>query len=142
LNTCEPDQTIQRFSASGCRTRRTLDETGQLDELPDNYAQSLQLALVSCLGECHPGIQSAAGITGLTVRTLQRHLNRQGLTYRERIDQIRFQTAMRLVEDDRIRLGDLAQHVGYSGSAHFNRALRRWTGNSPAKYPLQRSADR
>jgi AraC-like DNA-binding protein len=90
------------------------------------------------LGEYYPDIHLAAEITGLSVRTLQRRLNRWGLTYRELIDQLRFQAAMCLIVEDSIKLSDIARHVGYSDSAHFNRAFRRWMGVSPSRYRLQR----
>ena len=112
-----------------------------LDDMPDNFARSLQLALAPYLREYYPDIQLAAEVTGLTVRTLQRRLTKRGLTYRELVDQVRFQAAMPLVEDDSIKLSDIARNIGYSDGAHFNRAFHRWTGTSPSKYRLQRSSN-
>jgi len=66
---------------------------------------------------------------------------RKGVTFGELLDQIRQQRAMRLIEDDGIRFAEIAQDVGYSDSAHFNRAFHRWTGISPSQYRVQRSTD-
>jgi len=97
--------------------------------------------LVPYLDKYPPDIQLAADITGQSVRTLQRHLARKGVTFPELLDQIRLQRAMRLIEDNGVRLGDVALDVRYSDSAHFNRAFRRWTGISPSQYRVQRSTD-
>jgi AraC-like DNA-binding protein len=117
---------------SGCLSDEQVDAA--LCDLPKDFAQTLEVALKHYVGEYHPDIHLAAEIAGLSVRTLQRHLNSRGLTYRELIDQLRFESAIRLIGDDSMTLIDIARQVGYSDSAHFNRAFRRWTGTSPSQY--------
>ncbi len=48
-----------------------------------------------------------AEIDGLSARSLQRHLAKEGLTHFEIVDQARFQAATRLLEDTDIRITDI-----------------------------------
>ena len=132
---------LQTYSALKSETTSGSQIQSALEGMPNDFEQSLKMAIAPYIHEYHPGIQVAAEITGLTVRTLQRRLDGIGLTYREMVDQVRCQAALRLIEDDTIKLSEIAMHVGYSDSAGFTRAFYRWTGTSPRKYRLQRLAN-
>jgi AraC-like DNA-binding protein len=71
---------------------------------------------------------------GTSVRTLQRRLEDEGATYAHVLAKTRLDTALRLLRDQRMRLGDIAVALGYSDPAHFTRAFRRWTGNTPRTF--------
>ena len=85
-----------------------------------------------------PRIETMAEITGLSVRTLQRRLAKHGLSHFDIVDQARYQTATRLLGDSEIRITDVAMDLGYSDSAHFTRAFKRWAGITPRDYRNQR----
>ncbi len=81
-----------------------------------------------------PRIETMAEITGLSVRSLQRHLAKYGLTHFEIVDQARYQAATRLLEDTESRITDIGMELGYADSAHFSRAFKRWAGITPREY--------
>ncbi len=81
-----------------------------------------------------PRIEIMAEIVGLSVRSLQRHLARDGLTHIEIVDQARHQAAMRLLMNSEIRITDVAMDLGYADSANFTRAFKRWAGVTPYEY--------
>jgi len=109
-------------------TRRT--ESEELAPLLDAVRKSLARSTMPA----PPGIAVAADMTGCSVRTLQRTLARNGLTYRRLVDRVRFDAALSLIEDPSMRLGDIAMALGYSEHAHFTRSFRRWTGVGPREY--------
>ena len=81
-----------------------------------------------------PRIVTMAEITGHSVRSLQRHLAKYGLTHFQIVDQARYQAATRLLKDADIRITDIGMDPGYADSAHFSRAFKRWAGVSPREY--------
>jgi len=81
-----------------------------------------------------PDVHTAAEWVGCSSRTLQRSLALEGLTYRRLVDQVRFAAAAPLLRADDQSLVEVAFEAGYSDQAHFSRAFRRWTGETPARF--------
>ena len=113
-------------------------DNGQISaEPPSNkFVESLRQILRSFLTFGHPRIEMIAEILGVNVRTLQRRLSEEGLTFKKVIDQARYQAAGELMSQPEINLVEVAHELGYSDQAHFNRAFRRFAGTSPTKYRL------
>jgi len=117
-------------------------ENGQISaEPPSNeFVGSLRQILRSFLTFGHPRIEMIAEILGVNVRTLQRRLSEEGLTFKKVVDQARYQVAGELMSQPEIHLVEVAHELGYSDQAHFNRAFRRWAGVSPGEYRLQQQS--
>jgi len=81
-----------------------------------------------------PTIEVAAEETGLSKRTLQRHLESKATTYTRLVDQVRFNLAIPLLNDESYSVTAISHELGYSNVAHFSRAFRRITGMSPRSY--------
>ncbi len=81
-----------------------------------------------------PRVEIMAEITGLSVRSLQRRLAENELNYSQIVDQARYQAATRLLGDADVRITDVAMDLGYTDSAHFTRAFKRWAGVTPREY--------
>jgi AraC-like DNA-binding protein len=73
----------------------------------------------------------AAEAAGMSERSFQRHLSEAGLTYSELVEGARFEAAARLLADPAVKVIDVSTQLGYSDSANFTRAFRRWSGVSP-----------
>ncbi|MDJ0541965.1 MAG: helix-turn-helix transcriptional regulator, partial [Microcystis sp. M53603_WE2] len=74
-------------------------------------------------------------------RTLQRRLGEEGLTYTQVVEKIRFEQAVLWLQEPQIKLIDIAMELGYSDTAHFTRAFKRWTGLSPRDFRRQKLAN-
>lgn len=85
-------------------------------------------------------VQAIAGALGTSVRTLQRRLAEQGRSVERLVETSRLATARRLLDSTDAKVVDIAFDLGYSDHAHFTRAFRRWTGQSPAAYRRARLA--
>ncbi|NJL48717.1 MAG: AraC family transcriptional regulator [Leptolyngbyaceae cyanobacterium SM2_5_2] len=100
------------------------------------FFDSLQQLIQSLLPYGCPGIGLVAAASGLSVRSLQRHLAEAGLTYSKLIDQVRFNRAVALLQQSDVKLLEIAMELGYTDPANFARAFKRWTGSSPREYRL------
>jgi AraC-like DNA-binding protein len=99
-----------------------------------DFIGSLNQAIAALLRNGYPDIHLVSQITGTSLRTFQRRLAEEGLTYSRLVEQVRFNTAIRLLQDPSLKLLDIAIELGYSDAAHFTRAFKRWTGTSPSEF--------
>lgn len=76
---------------------------------------------------------------GMNLRTVQRHLAVWGVTFEAVLDDYRRQHAVALLREGGHTVTDVAFRLGYSDSAHFSRAFKRWFGVSPAAFAAQSS---
>ena len=80
---------------------------------------------------------SAAAIAralNMSVRTLQRKLVETGTTFRQVSDTVRGQLAEQYLADSHVSIAEVAFLLGFSDQSSFNRAFRRWTGESPGRW--------
>ena len=81
-----------------------------------------------------PSIESLAARLNMTVRTFQRKLEAEGLSYRELCNSIGKDFAASLLSNQDIKIIEVAAALGYSDARAFQRAFKSWTGQSPRKY--------
>jgi AraC-like DNA-binding protein len=105
--------------------------------LSENLKKGLKQLLASHVNICSLSIDLAAEILGVSSRTLQRYLRKQGSTYTMLIDEICFKLSREMMLDKNFSITEIAFQLGYSDVAHFSRAFRRITGLSPRCYRRQ-----
>ncbi len=71
---------------------------------------------------------------GMSRRTLTRYLNAEGVTYKELLEQARRELAYQYLANRTPEIQQIAFMLGYSETAAFSRAFRRWSGQSPAEF--------
>jgi AraC-like DNA-binding protein len=99
-----------------------------------DYLSMLQSVLRSYMSEGYVSQQVAAELMNTSVRTLTRRLSAYGLTYRELIDGVRFNAARKLLQNQDVRIGDIAHSVGYKDQGNFTRMFHRVGGLSPKEF--------
>jgi len=82
----------------------------------------------------YPSVDLAAAAAGMSRRTLQRRLTEHGLNYSRLVEQVRFETAVNLLKNPRIKLIEIGAELGYTDPANFTHAFKRWAGVSPRKF--------
>lgn len=103
-------------------------------EPESDFAGRLMQCLEPHFVDGYPPITLAAEMARTSVRTLQRRLAEQSLTYSEVVDRARFDVASRmLIESDAPSI-QVAYATAYSDPSHFARAFRRIAGVSPREY--------
>jgi len=70
----------------------------------------------------------------MSVRNLQLNLKNEGTSYLQILNEIRRKRSFELLQDDRISIAEIAYLLGFAETSSYERAFKRWTGLSPAKY--------
>lgn len=81
-----------------------------------------------------PSIESMAARFNLTVRSFQRKLEGENLSYRKICHGLGKDFATSLLTDKRIKVTEVAFALGYSDTRAFHRAFKQWTGKSPDQF--------
>ena len=100
----------------------------------DDFGSAVQRIVATLLPDGCPHIHLVSEVVRLSTRTLQRRLHAEGLTFAQVVARTRFVEALRLLDDPKRKVIDVALDLGYSDPAHFTRAFERWTGFTPREY--------
>lgn len=113
----------------------TLSEISPGDlSCPPGIAGKIEHLLDAKQTELVPDLNLITEITEYPPRTLQRKLAKEGTSLSEVVDQWRFKTALRLLENPHVRVKEISEQLNYSNPSNFDRAFRRWTKCSPNRY--------
>lgn len=97
---------------------------------PPWTARVLGLLADSDVGK-EPDLAAVSQRLGLGSRSLQRRLRQEGARYSELVEGVRIGRAKRLLLASDLHVGEIAIRLGYSDTAAFSRAFRRWVGMAP-----------
>ncbi|WP_159924988.1 MULTISPECIES: AraC family transcriptional regulator [Nocardia] len=89
-----------------------------------------------------PGIDAVANDLNMSTRTLRRHLDAAGTSYRALLDEVRRALAEEMLTATPLSVSDVAIRLGYAEASTFIFAFKRWTGNTPAAYRRERAVRR
>jgi AraC-like DNA-binding protein len=76
-------------------------------------------------------MDTIAGKMALSRQTLLRKLKAEGTTFEKLLDELRHKMALHYLSGKKTSVNETAYLVGFSESAAFSRAFKRWTGSSP-----------
>lgn len=99
-----------------------------------DIGSAVQQVVVTLLPDGYPEIALVAASVGMSIRTLQRRLQADGLTFGDVVAKARFTEARRLLRDPARKIIDVALDLGYSDPSHFTRAFERWAGMPPRRF--------
>ena len=125
------DTTIAAFFDSHLESALA-DLADDHDPLPADVRRHVTNALSGGV----PRVSAIATALGLSPRTLQRRLAERELSFQTLVDEARRQLAERLLRDSAFPLAEVAFLTGFSEQSAFNRAFRRWSGQTPRSYRL------
>ena len=81
-----------------------------------------------------PNVTNIASRLGMSRRSLQRRLTDHGTTASALVGTLKYERAKTLLAGSSHSIAMIADQLGYSDPAHFNRAFRAWAGFSPRDY--------
>ena len=76
-------------------------------------------------------METIAEKIGVSRQTLFRKLKAEGVTFEQVLDELRYKLALHYLKGEKIPVNQTAYLVGFSDSASFSRAFKRWAGTSP-----------
>jgi len=96
-----------------------------------DFAGSVRQTVTSLLRLGALELSVAAEAAGMSERSFQRRLGEAGLTFSEVVEAARFELARQMLANPAVKVIDVSNELGYSDSANFTRAFRRWSGVPP-----------
>jgi AraC-like DNA-binding protein len=107
-----------------------------LAELPkaDSLTERVRDLLTRELAGGNATLRHVARAVSMSERTLTRHLEGEGTSFRDLLEDLRRRLALRYVRRSDLPLSEIAFLLGFSQAAAFHRAFRRWTGQTPIEY--------
>lgn len=110
-------------------------------ERMNRYDQSLTtavaLAIPSIVGTGQCNAEFIAEALRMNAKTLQRQLAREGTTFSDILDRVRYKMAQHMLVESGAAVGRIARLLDYSSTGPFTTAFRRWSGVSPLQYRKQ-----
>jgi len=105
-----------------------------IEALPQTLPQVIEELLGSSQQAQIAHLDVIAELLDLSPRTLRRRLTEYDTTFTEVVENWRFKACLHLLEQDNTRVSEIAEQLGYANTPNFERAFRRWTGQTPGNY--------
>jgi len=119
-------------------TWRQLLELCETDLEQRTRTRSLRERVTQLLGPMlkgqEPSLQQIASRLQLPTWTLRRKLEEEGTSYRGILNDTRRDLAMAYIRDTEAAFGEIAWLLGFSSPEAFQRAFKRWSGQTPGDY--------
>jgi len=94
--------------------------------------------ILKCSGGDFPDPDMISNALGMSGRTMRRRLSKMGTSFTALIDKVRCQLAINLIQHQNLSNEALANELGYSDAANFYNAFKKWTGNTPSFYRINK----
>ena len=107
---------------------------GSLQAPPESFVDQVRRALWYELSAGKPEVWRIAKRLKTSPRTLQRRLTQSGTSFSALLEQLRRDLSGRLLLDRKLAVSEVAFLLGYSEPSAFQRAFRRWQGQSPSQF--------
>ncbi len=114
-------------------SEKSLRETSAADD----FVASVRRIVEGILSDQYPSIEKISEAAGISKRTLQRELAKEGVIYRDLVGQVRFKKACLLLVESDMSLSEIAHEIGYASDTQFVRAFRGWAGITPGIHRAQ-----
>ena len=105
------------------------------DEFPERVRRVLRTALLTD----RTGSDDIAALFSMTSRTMNRRLSTYGLSFRNLVDEGRYEIARQSLIDTDMSVSQVAALLDYDASS-FVRAFQRWSGKSPSQWRIEQQA--
>lgn len=96
--------------------------------------REIRVAILQLLAHGYPKLSVVADEVGIKQRTLQRRLTAAGTSYTELVNELRFELAKKLLQDNDTRISAIASELGFGNHSGFCRAFHSWSNMTPREY--------
>lgn len=123
-----------RVLAATYPTILAVGEAAMAPALAQDFEGSIRQLVASMRKVGALDLTVVADAVNMSERSLQRRLAQCGSSFARVVDDVRFDTARRMLEDPSRKIIEISAELGYSDSANFTRAFRRRAGVSPQAF--------
>ena len=109
------------------------------DMSDQEFVHDVRMLMDALLQQKSAKLSTLSNVTSMSQRTIQRRLAEGGQTFNSLLDQVRYQRAVIILDQEGASVAEAGELLGYEHPQHFIRAFRRWTGVTPGKYRKIRS---
>ncbi len=127
--TAKADASINSFLVA-----RVEEEASGLQVTGNKLVYDVEQLIKDALPSGIPSIHHIAEHMGMSNRTLTRRLSEAGVSYRDLIKKTQESVATNLLKKSSRSIAEIAFETGFSEQSAFNRAFRRWKGQSPVEF--------
>ena len=82
----------------------------------------------------HCSLETVARLFAIEPRSLARRLAREEIEFRGLVEEVRYESARRLIRHTSLPLIEVAAILGYADASAFTRAFRRWSDTTPKSW--------
>lgn len=100
---------------------------------PERVTEMVEQVVRRANPDAGHSLKDVALALGMSTRSLQRHLAKQGTSFSKAIVRARRQYALELLVQDNLNISEIANALGYKDPSNFCRAFQKWTGQSPGR---------
>ncbi len=118
------------FSLLDTHARMLMEQLPSADDIAGRVRKAIDAEL--CCG--HATLESIARRLAMSPRTLQRRLKDQDVVFNDMLDEMRFRAAKCYLAQGDVAGSEVAYLLGFAEQSSFNRAFRRWSGQTPTEY--------
>ena len=129
IPTLKADKGIQQFLVE-----RMEEEKIGIEVNADRLLTDVHNLVKEALPSGIPSVLQVANYLGMSARTLNRRLSEKGLNFRELVQKIQREFSIELIRNSGQSMSEIAFQTGFSEQSAFNRAFKRWTGQSPVEF--------
>lgn len=102
----------------------------------ESFTKKVRRTIVQGFNHQFPSIESVAAEMNMSVRSLQRKLSAEEGTFKDILDDIRKEFALRYLKNKALSISEVGYLLGFSEPSVFSRTFKRWMGHSPKEYIL------
>jgi len=100
----------------------------------DSLTMQVRSKIIERLHDGTPNQETIAQSLHVSLRSLQRKLNKEETNYKSLLESTRRELALNYIRETHRSLGEITYLLGFSEPSNFTRAFKRWTGVSPIEY--------
>lgn len=108
----------------------------------DPFLRDTRAAIRRALPGGELTIDKLSADLGISRRTLQRRLSALDASFKQLLQDVREELALRYLDDPRLAITEIALLLGYSDQASFSNAFKGWRGYAPSEYRQLEAAGR
>lgn len=122
------------LSINAFLNERIEEEASGIEVNGNKLVTDIRALIVDALPSGIPGIEQVSEHVGMSSRTFTRRLSESGFSFRELVSSTQREISLNLLQESAYSIGEIAFQTGFSEQSAFNRAFKRWTGQSPIAF--------